>query len=952
MALALIYDVVALKQSVQKASLNQVFPGIIIGFIGIGTMMNSWEYLPGVIFDSRSVLICITGFFFGAIPTVVAGAIMAGGRLMMGGAGAWTGVVVIITSGGVGLGWRHWRKKSFTNMSLGELFFLGVVTHVLMLFCMLTLPEGISFDVLSKISLPVLLLFPLGTVLIGKLISSRQERFSLIKSVLESEKKYRMIAENMSDIVATMDMRLCFTYVSPSIVSLRGFTDKEVMEQTMDQIMTPNSQQKVARVFEEELGLEAAGTVKSDRTRTLELEEYKKDGSTIWVENVFSFIRDEAKRPVGILVVSRDITERKLSEKQLRKSEAKYRLLADNTADCIWLMDMDLVFTYINPAIYEMTGFTVDEWVGSKLRDHCDKQNFEKMAAFIRSSLEKPPVNTGVVLEAVMLKKNGNPFCVEITGRVLLNKEGKPFGLQGVTRDVTQRVLADQALRESEERFRALHNASFGGIAIHDKGVIVDCNQGLSEITGYSMAELVGMDGLSLIAEKSRNDVMNNILSGYEKPYESIGLHKNGKEFPLRLEAKNIPYNGKILRVAEFRDISEQKQAEKEREKLQAQLIQAQKMESVGRLAGGVAHDYNNALSAIMGFTELAADDVDPTGPVRENLDEVLAAAKHATDITRQLLAFARKQVVAPRVFDLNENVEGLLKMLRRLIGENVDLAWLPKEDLWPVKIDPTQVHQILANLCINARDAIEDVGRISIETENITLDADYCADHAGFVPGEFVLLSVSDNGCGMEKELLDHVFEPFFTTKKTDKGTGLGLATIYGIVKQNNGFVNVYSEPGQGTIVKVYLPRHAGKAENIPKEHGAKIPKGYGETILLVEDDLSVLKLSKNILENLGYIVLAAGTPDDAIGLAEEHPDKIHLLVTDVIMPGMNGRELSERLQFLYPDLKHIFISGYTANVIAHHGVLEKGILFLQKPFSRTDLATTVRKALNNQKN
>ena len=384
---------------------------------------------------------------------------------------------------------------------------------------------------------------------------------------------------------------------------------------------------------------------------------------------------------------------------------------------------------------------------------------------------------------------------------------------------------------------------------------------------------------------------------------------------------------------------------------LQAQLIQAQKMESVGRLAGGVAHDYNNALSVIIGFTELAIDGVDPTGPLCDDLKEVLAAAKHATEITRQLLAFARKQIIAPKVLDLNDNLEGMLKMLRRLIGEDIDLAWLPRASLWPVKIDSSQIDQILANLCVNARDAIEGVGKVTIETDNVVFDTDYCADHVGFVPGEFVKLAFSDDGCGMAKEILSKIFEPFFTTKDVEKGTGLGLATVYGIVKQNNGFINVYSEPGKGTTIKIYLPRHEGKVVEIQEESTVEILKSQGETVLIVEDELSILKLAHKILDGLGYTVLTAATPGEALGLAEEHAGEIDLLITDVIMPEMNGRELAERLQSLYPDLKCMFMSGYTANAIAHHSVLDKGVYFIQKPFPKRDLATTVRKALDEAK-
>ncbi|MBC2742647.1 MAG: response regulator [Desulfosarcina sp.] len=267
-----------------------------------------------------------------------------------------------------------------------------------------------------------------------------------------------------------------------------------------------------------------------------------------------------------------------------------------------------------------------------------------------------------------------------------------------------------------------------------------------------------------------------------------------------------------------------------------------------------------------------------------------------------------------------------MLKMIRRLIGEDIDLAWLPGASLWPVKMDPSQIDQIMANLCVNSRDAIEGVGKVTIETGNHTFDEAYCTDHTGFVPGEFVLLAVSDNGCGIDKETLDNIF----------------------VVKQNNGFLNVYSEPGKGTTIKIYLPRHKGEAVEIQEESTVKIPPGRGETVLLVEDDLSLLKLALKILDGLGYTVLIAGTPGEAMSLAEAHAGEIHLLVTDVIMPEMNGRELAQRLQSLCPDLKHLFMSGYTANTIAHHGVLDEGVNFIQKPFSQRDLAITVRKVLD----
>jgi signal transduction histidine kinase/ActR/RegA family two-component response regulator len=437
---------------------------------------------------------------------------------------------------------------------------------------------------------------------------------------------------------------------------------------------------------------------------------------------------------------------------------------------------------------------------------------------------------------------------------------------------------------------------------------------------------------------------------------------------------RGIPYNvefkicrpndGKIIDIhsmAEYdaaknvvfgviQDITERMRAEKEEEALHAQLLQAQKMESVGRLAGGVAHDFNNMLGVILGHAELAMMQVNPAEPITVNLKEIQDAANRSADLTRQLLAFARRQTVAPKVLDLNDCLTSMLKMLQRLIGEDIDLAWVPGADLWPIKIDPAQIDQLLANLCVNARDAITGVGKITIETENTTFDKVYCVVHNGFICGEYVMLAVSDNGAGMNKDVTDHLFEPFFTTKEVGRGTGLGLATVYGIVKQNEGFINVYSAPGVGTTFKVYLPRFVGGAIEQPFERTSETPKGSGETVLLVEDEAMILQVSRAMLEELGYTVLIASTPSEALSQVKTHRSEIQLVITDVVMPEMNGRELVKIISEINPGLKYLFTSGYTANVIAHHGVLDEGVYFLQKPFSMKDLSYKVREALERK--
>ncbi len=395
-------------------------------------------------------------------------------------------------------------------------------------------------------------------------------------------------------------------------------------------------------------------------------------------------------------------------------------------------------------------------------------------------------------------------------------------------------------------------------------------------------------------------------------------------------------------------DITERKRAEKEHAKLTEQLNQAQKMESVGRLAGGVAHDFNNMLGVILGHTEIALNHVDAAQPIFTDLKEIQKAAERSADLTRQLLAFARKQTAIPRILNLNETVEGMLKMLRRLIGEDIGLTWRPGRNMGTIKMDPTQIDQILANLCINARDAIGDTGQVTIETGAASFDEVYCAMHMGYIPGSYIQLTVRDNGCGMSPETLSHLFEPFFTTKSLGKGTGLGLATVYGIIKQNNGFIIVNSELGKGSTFTVYLPQYTAQVAPTPKDIVPVTTESGHGTILLVEDESMILDITTTLLERLGYTVLAAATPGDAISMAETYTGEINLLVTDVIMPGMNGRDLANKLQSIYPNLKRLFMSGYTADIIAHHGVLDEDMHFIQKPFNMSDLTTKVREALS----
>jgi len=524
--------------------------------------------------------------------------------------------------------------------------------------------------------------------------------------------------------------------------------------------------------------------------------------------------------------------------------------------------------------------------------------------------------------------------------------------------DSTGSPLADssQALRENEEIFRRLFTQSpVGVVMVGMDSRFRRCNEAFCRFLGYQEGELTGITFLDVTYPEDRTTGASEIqaiirneldVAQFQKRYVRKDATVVWGEVNIRMLRGQSGAPLHFLSVVQ--DITVRKRAEEEKARLQAQLQQAQKMESVGRLAGGVAHDFNNKLGVILGHVEMALEQVDPALPVHADLVEIRKATQQSADLTRQLLAFARKQTIAPKVLDLNQAVTGMLNMLRRLIGEDIELDWRPDPNLWPVRMDPPQIDQILANLSVNARDAIPGVGKLTIETGNCTLDTEYCAAHAGFVPGEFARLAVSDTGSGIDKETLAHVFEPFFTTKAIGRGTGLGLATVYGAVKQNGGFINAESELGQGTTITIFLPRHAGRADPTRPENAAEPAVRSRETILLVEDEPAMLKMTAVILRKHGYIVLPADTPGEAIRLAREHGGVIHLLITDVVMPEMNGRDLARNLLSLYPEIKRLFMSGYTADVIAHRGVLDEGVDFLQKPFSKEVLAAKVREVLD----
>lgn len=687
----------------------------------------------------------------------------------------------------------------------------------------------------------------------------------------------------------------------------------------------------------------------------LELETTREDGSHGWMWVHGETVRDTSGVIIGLRGAAQDITERKLAENKLIETESRYRALFENMTAGFVLFEVvqddqetpvDLVIVAANKGFEIATGLKMREITGKRLLQVLP--GIENDAADWIGTYGKVAL-TGEPRQF----EQGSELLGHYYSIIAYQAGPKQCAITFV--DITDRKRAE---KERERLLTAIEQTDDMVIITAPDGNIQYVNPAFESVTGYSQSDVLGQNPRVLKSGKQGHafyrDLWATLVGGKVWKGRMVNKRKDGT---LYTEESTIsPVKDAVGRVVNFvsvkRDITEYLRISQEKNSLEKQLNQAQKMESVGRLAGGVAHDYNNISSIIIGFSELALEKVEHSDPLHDDLMEIFTAAKRSTDLTRQLLAFARQQTIAPKVLDLNDTIESMLKMLRRLIGEDIDLAWLPGSEVCRVKIDPSQVDQILANLCVNARDAIADVGKVTIGTKNISFDETYCADHAGFAPGDFVRLVVSDNGSGIAPEAMDSIFEPFFTTKKLGKGTGLGLATVYGIIKQNNGFINVYSEPGKGTSIKIYLPRHTGKESEAYAEKNVEIPVSSGhEVVLLVEDDASILKLGKSIIEKLGYVVLSANSPKEALRFAECYDSEIDLLITDVVMPEMNGRELSEKLQDLYPKLKVLFMSGYTANVIAHRGVLDDGVSFISKPFSQMDMAIKVRKVLDAAK-
>jgi two-component system, cell cycle sensor histidine kinase and response regulator CckA len=632
--------------------------------------------------------------------------------------------------------------------------------------------------------------------------------------------------------------------------------------------------------------------------------------------------------------------ERQRTEVQLRW----LTLAVDQSPASVFITDPDGTIQYVNARFTAITGYAAAEAIG-------------KTPRILKSGLTPPEyykalwttIQNGETWKSEIQnrRKNGELYWDAVTVSPIRDQRGTIAHFLAVQEDITKRKTAENALRDNEQRLRTLfETVNLIVLGLNHDGNVEYVNPFFLQLTGYESAEVVGKNWFQFLPESQRPPmqmVFSQILEGGVHPhYENPIVTKTG-------EARMIAWNNTVVRDPQGRALGTLSIGEDitQRNQLEAQLRQAQKMEAIGRLAGGVAHDFNNVLTAVFGYVDLLREDLPPESDAQKDLAEVRKAAERAASLTRQLLAFSRQQVLEPVVLALNALVEEFEKMLRRVIGEDVEFRLTLGADVGNVRADPGQLHQVIMNLVVNARDAMPTGGKLLIETANAELTSAYAELHKPVVPGPYVMLAVSDTGTGMTPEIRARVFEPFFTTKEKGKGTGLGLSTVYGIVKQSEGYVWVYSEPGKGTTFKVYLPRVDAPADQITKPRPRESLTG-SETILIAEDDVILRPLARQLLEKLGYTVLEGSTCDEALAAAQQHTGPIHLLIADVILPGPSGRELARRLGVARPDSKVLYVSGYTDDAIVHHGMLEPGLHFLQKPFTPATLARKVREVLD----
>jgi two-component system cell cycle sensor histidine kinase/response regulator CckA len=716
---------------------------------------------------------------------------------------------------------------------------------------------------------------------------------------------------------------------------MKGYPAEEIIGRHFSRFFTPEDINNGKPRRELEIAI-AKGYFEEEGVRV------RKDGSLFWAMVTVTPLYDHTAQPIGFVKVIRDISDRKKMEEALRVSEDRFHLLVDGVSDYAILM-LDPAGTILtwNRGAENIDGYSAEEIVGR----HYSCLFTPELIAEGKPGLEleRAAAEGKVDVEGWRIRKNGSRFWVNGTLAALYDEHGKTRGFAKITRDLT-------AKRRNDELLQSVLNHTLDGIiGIDERGTVSMINRAGEKIFGRSGAEVIGQNIKMLMPEPYHSE-HDGYLANYKRTREAKiigtgrevkGLRKDGSTFPLDLAVTEFQLDNQRYFVGIVRDVSEKK-------RLESQLHQSQKMEAFGQLAGGVAHDFNNLLTVISGYSDLLLTRLPPDDPKKKMVDQIHRAAERAASLTRQLLAFSRQQVLEPKVLDLNTIVTDIEKMLRRLIGEDVQFTTVLAPAINAVKVDPGQIEQVIMNLAVNARDSMPQGGQLSIETKNAELDESYTNAHPEARPGRFVMLAISDNGCGMTPEVKARIFEPFYTTKSVGQGTGLGLAVVHGIIKQSGGNIDVYSEVGIGTTFRIYLPTVQQPAAGTQSEAPELASQGC-ETILLVEDEESVRELATLVLQGCGYTVMTAPEGLAALQLMATCRQKIDLLLTDVVMPRMGGRKLAETLLAQHPELRVLFMSGYTDDAVVRHGVLQANANFLQKPFTPNSLAKKVRDVLDH---
>ncbi len=754
----------------------------------------------------------------------------------------------------------------------------------------------------------------------------------------ESDRILGTLISNMPGMAyrCQSDKNWTMEFVSEGSIELTGYTPEDLVGNktiTFGEIIHPEDRQKVWKAVQSALN--------KKEPFLLEYRIFTAENEEKWVWGKGSGIFSDDKKLMALEGFITDITTRKLMESALQQSEEKYRQLVENLNDAIYSVDMRGIITYISPVIKRITGYRPAEAFGDSFLKYIHPDD----RPIIESRFNNKSVNVLEPIEFRLKTKDGQ-FCHVRSSNSFLYEDNKLIGISGTLTDISARKRAEDEIRKLSQ---AVEQSPASVVITDLAGNMEYVNQKFCEVTGYNFEEVTGQNPRILNSGETPKDqykeLWETISSGLVWNGQFHNKKKNGELF--WEDAMISPIFNNNNRITHYLGIKEDITEKKE---LEEQFRQSQKMEAIGQLAGGVAHDFNNLLTVINGYTEMVLTRIDRNDPSFDQIQQIKQAGHRASMLTRQLLAFSRRQILQPKVLDANQLLQNMEKLLHRVIGENIDLITIYFKDLGKINADPGQIEQVILNLVVNARDAMPSGGKLTIETMNILLTDEFVRRHKGATIGWFVMLAVTDTGSGMDEETQSHIFEPFYTTKGTGKGTGLGLSTVYGIIKQSGGSIWVYSEAGAGTSIKVYIPlieesvRDEGDAEPLTKSAGGT------ETILIVEDDDAVRKLASISLQMYGYNIITATNGDEALANMENYTKDIHLLLTDVIMPNISGRELAQQLSQGRPNIKLLFMSGYTDHSIVEHGILNEKTNFIQKPFSPEFLARKVREVLDRK--